>query len=67
MVQNGARAVSTDSGAVLALAPDPWTGGCATLDGEDVGANGYVVKNDLATLFDMIKDVLGPSLAARTA
>jgi N-methylhydantoinase B len=44
VVQNGARAVSTDSGAVLALAPDPWTGGCATLDEEDVGANGYVVR-----------------------
>jgi N-methylhydantoinase B len=44
VVQLGRRAVSADSGAVLALAPDPWTGGCATLDEEDVGANGYVVR-----------------------
>lgn len=44
VIQNGARAVSTHSGAVLAIAPDPWTGGCATLDGEDVGPNGYVVR-----------------------
>jgi two-component system chemotaxis response regulator CheV len=35
--------------------------------GAAAGANGYVVKNDLATLFDMIKDVLGPNLAARSA
>jgi N-methylhydantoinase B len=43
VVQVGARAVSVDSGAVLAEAPDPWTGGCATLDEEDVGPNGHVV------------------------
>jgi N-methylhydantoinase B len=44
VVQAGDHAVSTDSGAVLAMAPDPWTGGCATLDAEDVGANGYAVR-----------------------
>jgi N-methylhydantoinase B len=44
VVQVGRQAVSRDSGAVLALAPDPWTGGCATLDEEDVGPNGYAVK-----------------------
>lgn len=44
VVQVGDHAVSADSGALLAVAPDPWTGGCATLDEEDVGANGYVVK-----------------------
>jgi two-component system chemotaxis response regulator CheV len=35
--------------------------------GAAAGANGYVVKNDLATLFDMIKELLGPSFAARPA
>jgi N-methylhydantoinase B len=44
IVQNGRRAVSACSGAVLAEAPAPWTGGCATLDEQDVGANGYVVR-----------------------
>jgi N-methylhydantoinase B len=44
VVQNGRRAVSLDGGAVLAEAPNAWTDGCATLDEEDVGPNGYVVR-----------------------
>ena len=43
VVQVGSRAVSEDSGAVLAEAPHPWTGGCCTLDEKDVGVNGYIV------------------------
>jgi N-methylhydantoinase B len=43
IVQVGSRAVSEDSGAVLAEAPHPWTGGCCVLDEQDIGANGYVV------------------------
>jgi len=44
IVQIGGLAVSEDSGAVLAEAPHPWTGGCSTLDEEDVGPNGHVVR-----------------------
>jgi N-methylhydantoinase B len=44
VVQNGRHAVGAESGALLAEAPDSWTGGCATLDEEDAGPNGYVVR-----------------------
>lgn len=44
VVQIGARAVSIDSGAVLAEAPHPWTEGCPTLDEEDTGPNGYTAR-----------------------
>ena len=44
VLQMGSRAVSTDSGAVLAEAPRSWTEGCCTLDEEDTGPNGHVVK-----------------------
>jgi N-methylhydantoinase B len=44
VVQNGRHAVGVESGALLAEAPDPWTGGCATLDEDDAGPNGYVVQ-----------------------
>jgi len=43
IVQVGSLAVSEDSGAVLAEAPHPWTGGCFVLDEQDTGPNGYVV------------------------
>jgi N-methylhydantoinase B len=43
IVQVGSLAVGEESGAVLAEAPHPWTGGCSTLDEQDTGANGYVV------------------------
>lgn len=43
IVQIGSEALSEHSGAVLAVAPDPWTDGCFTLDEEDAGANGFSV------------------------
>ena len=43
IVQVGRTAVSVQSGAVLAIAPDPWIEGCSTIDETDVGANGFVV------------------------
>ena len=43
IVQVGRTAVSVHSGAVLAIAPDPWIEGCSTIDETDVGANGFVV------------------------
>jgi N-methylhydantoinase B len=50
VVQIGQKAISASSGAVLAISPDPWTGGCCTLDEEDTGVNGYVAK--LRSYFD---------------
>ncbi len=50
VVQIGQKAVSMASGAVLAICPDAWSGGCCTLDEEDVGANGYVAR--LRSYFD---------------
>lgn len=44
IVQVGPLAIAEASGAVLAEAPYPWTDGCCTLDEENVGANGYVVR-----------------------
>lgn len=44
IVQIGSRAVCAESGAVLAEAPNCWTQGCFTLDEENAGANGYVVR-----------------------
>jgi N-methylhydantoinase B len=44
IVQVGSLAVSEDSGAVLAEAPDPWTGGCCTIDEEETGPNGHTVR-----------------------
>jgi N-methylhydantoinase B len=44
VVQAGSLAIAEASGAVLAEAPYPWTDGCCTLDEENVGANGYVVR-----------------------
>lgn len=44
LVQIGQKAISVGSGAVLAISPDAWTGGCFTLDEEDEGANGYVAR-----------------------
>ena len=43
IVQVGSLAVAEESGAVLAEAPHPWTGGCFVLDERDTSANGYVV------------------------
>jgi N-methylhydantoinase B len=44
IVQVGRTAVSVQSGAVLAVAPDPWIEGCPTIDDTDSGANGFVVS-----------------------
>jgi len=64
VVQVGSLAVSEDSGAVLAQAPAPWTGGCATLDEEDVRPNGYVVRTrsflDPISGRQLFKDILLP-------
>lgn len=64
IVQAGSLAVSEDSGAVLARAPDPWTGGCATLDEEDERPNGYIVRTraflDPVTGRQLLKDILMP-------
>jgi hypothetical protein len=32
--------------------------------GETVGANGYVVKNDFQTLFELLREILGSDLAS---
>jgi N-methylhydantoinase B len=62
IVQIGSLAVSQDSGAVLAHAPDSWTLGCCTLDEEDVRANGYVVRTraflDPQSGRQLFKDIL---------
>jgi N-methylhydantoinase B len=68
IVQCGSVAVSEDSGAVLARAPDPWTGGCATLDEEEVRPGGYVVRMraflDPRSGRQLYKDILLPDGAS---
>jgi N-methylhydantoinase B len=64
VVQNGVRAVSIDSGCVLAIAQHPWTAGCATLDEVEVAPNGHVVKTrsylDPATGRRLLHEILLP-------
>jgi N-methylhydantoinase B len=63
VLQAGSLAVSEDSGAVLAQAPDPWTLGCATLDEEEPRPGGHVVRTraflDPVTGRQLHKEILG--------
>ncbi|MGE3693052.1 MAG: hypothetical protein AB7F98_16885, partial [Novosphingobium sp.] len=72
VIQDGNRAVSETSGAVLAIAPDNWLDGCPTLDMPiDDRAGGTVARahldpvNGRMLFVDVIRKNDGPSIDVR--